>query len=82
MLAKSPFLAPYFGSNWRRLSEIHFSLFVSVVGEKEMTNKTVNVRTRDNKVHGELSLEALKEKFEKLTVDRILKSEEMEPESQ
>ena len=46
-----------------------------------MSNKTVNVRTRDNKVHGELSLDALKEKFDKLTVDRILKSEEMEPES-
>ena len=30
-----------------------------VVGEKEQTNKTVNVRTRDNKVHGEHSLEDL-----------------------
>ncbi|KAK3872070.1 hypothetical protein Pcinc_022831 [Petrolisthes cinctipes] len=27
--------------------------FILVVGEKEATNKTVNVRTRDNKVHGE-----------------------------
>ncbi|XP_077569731.1 threonine--tRNA ligase 1, cytoplasmic [Stigmatopora nigra] len=30
--------------------------FILVVGEKEKTTNTVNVRTRDNKVHGELSL--------------------------
>ena len=34
-------------------------LFPAVVGEKEETNKTVNVRTRDNKVHGELPLDEL-----------------------
>lgn len=27
--------------------------FILVVGEKEASNQTVNVRTRDNKVHGE-----------------------------
>ena len=43
-----------------------------------MTNKTVNVRTRDNKVHGELTIDALLEKFSKLKKDRVLKSEEME----
>merc|ERR1719184_243724 len=52
--------------------------FILVVGEKEMTNKTVNVRTRDNKVHGELSIDALLQKFDKLRADRVLKSEEME----
>lgn len=31
----------------------------AVVGEKEETNQTVNVRTRDNKVHGEHRLEDL-----------------------
>lgn len=31
--------------------------FILVVGEKEMSNNTVNIRTRDNKVHGEHSLE-------------------------
>lgn len=31
----------------------------AVVGEKEETNKTVNVRTRDNRVHGELQVEDL-----------------------
>lgn len=29
---------------------------LTVVGEKEKTTNTVNVRTRDNKVHGELSV--------------------------
>jgi len=52
--------------------------FILVVGEKEKENKTVNVRTRDNKVHGELSIDALLAKFDKLRVDRVLKSEEME----
>ena len=33
------------------------SLSHTVVGEKEETNATVNVRTRDNKVHGEHKLE-------------------------
>ena len=30
--------------------------YILVVGEKEMENRTVNVRTRDNKVHGEKAL--------------------------
>lgn len=38
--------------------------FILVVGEKEMTSKTVNVRTRDNKIHGECSLE--------YAIDRLL----------
>lgn len=33
--------------------------FILVVGEKERTNGTVNVRTRDNKVHGEVSMTEL-----------------------
>lgn len=39
--------------------------FILVVGEKEKNSNTVNVRTRDNVVHGELSLSTL---VEKLTV--------------
>merc|ERR1711951_143593 len=52
--------------------------YILVVGEKEATNKTVNVRTRDNKVHGELSIDDLLAKFRKLAKERTLKSEEME----
>ena len=38
----------------------------TVVGEKEEQNKTVNVRTRDNVVHGEMSVEAVVDIFKKL----------------
>jgi len=50
--------------------------FIFVVGEKEKANRTVNVRTRDNKVHGEHSLEGVVEKFTMLATDRVLRSEE------
>lgn len=50
--------------------------FIFVVGEKERSNKTVNVRTRDNKVHGEFSLFDVADKLKVLTTERILKSEE------
>jgi len=50
--------------------------FIFVVGEKEQANKTVNVRTRDNKVHGEFTLEAVLDKFRELDRERVLKSEE------
>ncbi|KAI1301536.1 Threonine--tRNA ligase 1, cytoplasmic [Halotydeus destructor] len=50
--------------------------FILVVGDKEMASESVNVRTRDNKVHGEVSLKELKEKFEKLKRERIINAEE------
>ncbi|XP_023320100.1 threonine--tRNA ligase, cytoplasmic isoform X1 [Eurytemora carolleeae] len=50
--------------------------FIFVVGEKEMTNSTVNVRTRDNKQHGEFSIQEVVDKFNVLREQRILKSEE------
>ncbi|KAL1512865.1 hypothetical protein ABEB36_002377 [Hypothenemus hampei] len=37
--------------------------FILVVGEKEKTSNTANVRTRDNVVHGEMSIEGLVEKL-------------------
>lgn len=40
--------------------------FILVVGEKEETNKTVNVRTRDNEVHGEKTLDQLLSQFREL----------------
>ena len=36
----------------------------------------MNIRTRDNKVHGERTLEQVKEMFKVLSNERILKSEE------
>merc|ERR1719219_3248422 len=50
--------------------------FIFVVGEKEQSNRTVNVRTRDNKVHGEFTLDAVVAKFNELATERIIKSEE------
>jgi len=50
--------------------------FIFVVGEKEKNNVTVNVRTRDNKVHGEYSLDHVINIFQQLRDERILKSEE------
>lgn len=47
-----------------------------VVGEKEKENNTVNIRTRDNKVHGERTIEKVKELFSKLAKERTLDSEE------
>lgn len=40
--------------------------FILVVGAKEEQNGTVNVRTRDNKVHGERSIDALIGEFRDL----------------
>lgn len=50
--------------------------FLSVVGEKEENSNTVNVRTRDNKVHGEKTVDQVLEKFAYLAKERIKDSEE------
>ncbi|KAK9886632.1 hypothetical protein WA026_017555 [Henosepilachna vigintioctopunctata] len=40
--------------------------FILVVGEKEKSNRTVNIRTRANVVHGEASISEVIEKFKSL----------------
>lgn len=50
--------------------------FILVVGDKEAANETVNVRTRDNKVHGEMKLDALIDKFTSFKASRIANAEE------
>lgn len=40
--------------------------FVTVVGERERNAGTVNIRTRDNVVHGEMAVEELIEKLKVL----------------
>ncbi len=42
-----------------------------MVGDKERTNKTANVRTRDNKVLGEMALDALIPKLCQLDKMRV-----------
>ncbi|KAM8885203.1 threonine--tRNA ligase 1, cytoplasmic [Spinachia spinachia] len=50
--------------------------FILVVGEKEKTSNTVNVRTRDNKVHGERTVEECAQRLEHLKTCRSLNAEE------
>lgn len=47
-----------------------------MVGEKEQGNESVNVRTRDNKVHGEVSLSTLITKLRSLKETRALSDDE------
>eukprot|EP00918_Siedleckia_nematoides_P023985 GHVU01051733.1.p1 GENE.GHVU01051733.1~~GHVU01051733.1.p1 ORF type:complete len:711 (-),score=89.93 GHVU01051733.1:366-2396(-) len=50
--------------------------FIFVVGEKEKTNNTVNVRTRDNKVHGEHAISHVLERFGEFQKTKIGDAEE------
>ncbi|XP_059227671.1 threonine--tRNA ligase 2, cytoplasmic [Mustela nigripes] len=50
--------------------------FILVVGEKEKTNNAVNVRTRDNKIHGEVSVASAIDKLKNLKKSRTLNAEE------
>lgn len=52
------------------------SALISVVGEKELASETVNIRTRDNVVHGEFSVREVAERFQKLKDTRVLNSED------
>ncbi|XP_017267712.1 threonine--tRNA ligase 1, cytoplasmic [Kryptolebias marmoratus] len=50
--------------------------FILVVGEKEKKSSTVNVRTRDNIVHGERSVEECIERLKQLKASRSRNAEE------
>ncbi|MBZ3877084.1 putative threonine--tRNA ligase 2, cytoplasmic [Sciurus carolinensis] len=50
--------------------------FILVVGEKEKTNNAVNVRTRDNRIHGEISVTSAINKLKNLKKSRTLNAEE------
>lgn len=50
--------------------------FILVVGEKEKSNESVNVRTRDNKIHGEHTLASLIEKFKIFKESKTLNAED------
>ena len=43
--------------------------YILVVGAQEMENDTVNVRTRDNEVHGVRGVDALIDEFKQLVAD-------------
>ncbi|XP_016055812.1 PREDICTED: probable threonine--tRNA ligase 2, cytoplasmic isoform X2 [Miniopterus natalensis] len=50
--------------------------FILVVGEKEKANNAVNVRMRDNRIHGEISLTSAIDKLKSLKESRTLNAEE------
>lgn len=50
--------------------------FILVIGEKEQQGGTVNVRTRDNKVHGCVSVDEVVKRFKELCESRSNKAEE------
>uniref|UniRef100_A0A673YD76 threonine--tRNA ligase n=1 Tax=Salmo trutta TaxID=8032 RepID=A0A673YD76_SALTR len=50
--------------------------FILVVGEKEKTSETVNVRTRDNKVHGERCVHECMKRLQQLKASRSRNAEE------
>lgn len=50
--------------------------FILVVGEKEKANHAVSVQTRDNKIHGEISVTSAIDKLKKLKKTRTLYAEE------
>ena len=49
-----------------RNAEVGHYNFIFVVGEKEAAGDTVNVRTRDNVVHGTIKMEEVRDRLEKL----------------
>ncbi|XP_064607541.1 threonine--tRNA ligase 1, cytoplasmic-like isoform X2 [Liolophura sinensis] len=50
--------------------------FIFVVGEKEKANNTANVRTRDNKVHGEHAIHHIIARFKDFTESKCRDAEE------
>lgn len=59
-----------------RNSQLDNYNFILVIGEKEQQRNTVNVRTRDNKVHGEVSVEEVIRRFGELNRSRTNLAEE------
>ncbi len=45
--------------------------YMLTVGDKEFENRTINLRTRDNVVHGELELKDFISTIEKESADKI-----------
>lgn len=50
-------------------------ILIVVVGDKEKNANTVNIRTRDNNVHGEFSIEETIQRLQKLKVSKTNNSE-------
>lgn len=48
--------------------------YILTIGDKEVENQTLNLRTRDNAVHGEIEISPFMEKLQKERLERSLKS--------
>lgn len=46
-----------------------------MVGENEKTNNAVNLRTRENKIHGEISVTSAIDKLKNLKILRTINAE-------
>jgi len=57
-----------------QIAQFNFQL---ILGEKEMTNRTVNIRTRDNRQLGEQALDFAVKRFVELKTQRVLNAEEV-----
>jgi threonyl-tRNA synthetase len=59
-----------------RNSQLDNYNFILVIGEREQTTQTVNVRTRDNKVHGEVTVDDLIKRFVEMSKSKTNQAEE------
>jgi len=50
--------------------------FIGVVGQQEQANGTINIRTRDNKQHGEFSIDEVIKRFQQLAETRTNHAED------
>jgi len=57
-----------------RSAQLAQANYIVTIGDKEMENRTINLRTRDNIVHGEMSFESFLTAIEKEKKERSLKS--------
>ncbi|CAK9293130.1 unnamed protein product [Gordionus sp. m RMFG-2023] len=58
-----------------RNAQLELYNFILVVGEKELSNKTINVRTRDNKILGEMTMETFIQGIHKLVATKSSENE-------
>ena len=62
--------------NMKTFSINEQSLFFLVVGQQEQANGTINIRTRDNKQHGEFSIDEVIRRFKDLADRRTNHAED------
>ncbi|KAK5648503.1 hypothetical protein RI129_003395 [Pyrocoelia pectoralis] len=60
-----------FNKKIRNAQQAQFN-YILVVGEKEQANNSVNVRTRNNEIYGEISIDKLIDKFRYLKEKRVI----------